>query len=75
MRTATETCGLGVGIVASRIAGRRIRLADTIADNASYGGFTLGLWDQGMVQSDLDAPATSIHHNGAPEAEGVGRRR
>ena len=45
---ATEACAMGIEIVASRIADWKIKLVDTIADNASYGGFTLGPWDKKM---------------------------
>ncbi|MCI0394952.1 MAG: fumarylacetoacetate hydrolase family protein [Chloroflexi bacterium] len=69
---ATEACALGVEIVASRIADWRIKLVDTIADNASYGGFTLGPWDRRLPESDLSALAMTIEHNGVPAAEGVG---
>lgn len=69
---ATEACALGVEIVASRIADWRIKLVDTIADNASYGGFTLGPWDRRMRDADLAALAMTIRHNGALAAEGVG---
>jgi 2-keto-4-pentenoate hydratase len=69
---ATEACAMGIEIVASRIADWRIKLADTIADNASYGGFTLGPWDKHMRSEDLGALAMTIHHNGELAAEGVG---
>ncbi len=69
---ATEACALGIEIVASRIADWRIKLADTIADNASYGGFTLGPWDKQLRKADLAALAMTIHHNGVLAAEGVG---
>jgi 2-keto-4-pentenoate hydratase len=69
---ATEACALGVEIVASRIADWKIRLVDTIADNASYGGFTLGPWDKRMREADLAALAMTIRHNGEFAAEGVG---
>ena len=69
---ATESCALGIEIVASRIADWRIKLVDTIADNASYGGFTLGPWDWHLRDADLGALAMSIHHNGTLAAEGVG---
>jgi 2-keto-4-pentenoate hydratase len=69
---ATEACALGVEVVASRIADWRIQLVDTIADNASYGGFTLGPWDERLRQADLAALAMTIHHNGLLAAEGVG---
>ncbi len=69
---ATEACALGVEIVASRIADWRIKLVDTIADNASYGGFTLGPWDRRLVRSDLGALAMTIYHNSLLSAEGKG---
>jgi 2-keto-4-pentenoate hydratase len=69
---ATEACAMGIEIVASRIADWRIKLADTIADNASYGGFTLGPWDKEMRKADLGALAMTIHHNGTLAAEGLG---
>lgn len=69
---ATEACALGIEIVASRIADWKIKLVDTIADNASYGGFTLGPWDRQLKDADLAALAMTIHHNGELAAEGVG---
>jgi len=69
---ATEACAMGIEIVASRIADWRIKLVDTIADNASYGGFTLGPWDQQMREADLGGLVMAIHHNGTLAAEGFG---
>jgi 2-keto-4-pentenoate hydratase len=69
---ATEACALGVEIVASRIADWKIKLVDTIADNASYGGYTLGPWDKKLRDADLAALAMTITHNGALAAEGLG---
>jgi 2-keto-4-pentenoate hydratase len=69
---ATEACAMGIEIVASRIADWKIKLVDTIADNASYGGFTLGPWDRQMRKADLGALVMTIHHNGEPAAEGLG---
>lgn len=69
---ATEACTMGIEIVASRIADWKIKLIDTIADNASYGGFTLGPWDKKMKDEDLGALAMTIHHNGELAAEGLG---
>jgi len=69
---ATEACALGIEIVASRIADWRIKLVDTIADNASYGGFTLGRWDGKMRDADLAALAMRIDCNGVLAAEGIG---
>jgi len=69
---ATEACAMGIEIVASRIADWRIKLVDTIADNASYGGFTLGAWDTQMKDTALGALVMTIHHNGELAAEGLG---
>jgi 2-keto-4-pentenoate hydratase len=69
---ATEACAMGIEIVASRITDWKIKLVDTIADNASYGGFTLGPWDKQMKNTDLGALAMTIHHNGELAAEGLG---
>jgi 2-keto-4-pentenoate hydratase len=68
---ATEACALGVEIVDSRIADWKIKLIDTIADNASYGGFTVGPWDKELVKADLANLAMRITHNGELAAEGV----
>lgn len=69
---ATEACAMGIEIVASRIADWKIKLVDTIADNASYGGFTLGPWDRPLCEADLGALVMTIHHNGEFAAEGLG---
>ncbi len=62
--------GLGVEIVDSRIADWRIKLADTIADNASYGGFSVGPWDAALGGVDLSQLVMKIRHNGELAAEG-----
>lgn len=69
---ATDAMGLVVEIVASRIADWRIKLVDTIADNASYGGFVLGEWDHHLRYEDLRLLGVTIHKNGEHVAEGVG---
>lgn len=69
---AAEACAMGIEIVASRIADWKIKLVDTIADNASYGGFTLGPWDKQLRDADLGALVMTIHHNGELAAEGLG---
>jgi 2-keto-4-pentenoate hydratase len=69
---ATDAMALVVEIVASRIADWRIKLVDTIADNASYGGFVLGSWDSKLRTEDLRLLGMTISKNGAPVAEGVG---
>ncbi|WP_448592686.1 2-keto-4-pentenoate hydratase [Thermoflexus hugenholtzii] len=69
---ATEAVALAVEIVDSRIESWRIRLADTIADNASYGGFVVGAWSRKLREADLRTIGMLIHHNGRPAAEGIG---
>ena len=69
---ATDACALAVEIVDSRIADWKIKLVDTIADNASYGGFTHGPWDAAMRDSDLRLLNMQISHNGVFAAEGMG---
>ena len=69
---ATDACAIGVEIVASCIADWKIKLVDTIADNASYGGFTLGPWDEQLPKTDLGAVQMKIRHNGELATEGVG---
>jgi len=69
---ATEACAMGIEIVASRIADWKIKLVDTIADNASYGGFTLGPWDRKLLDTDLGALSMTISQGGEVAAEGVG---
>jgi 2-keto-4-pentenoate hydratase len=63
---------LVVEIVASRIANWRIKLVDTIADNASYGGFVLGHWDSSLRSADLRLLGFTMHKNGIHAAEGIG---
>jgi len=69
---ATDAMGLVVEIVASRIADWRIKLVDTIADNASYGGFVLGQWDSRLRFADLSTLGFTVYKNGELAAEGVG---
>lgn len=69
---ATEAVALAVEIVDSRIEDWRIKLADTIADNASYGGFVVGSWDPSLREADLRTIGMLVHHNGRPAVEGIG---
>jgi 2-keto-4-pentenoate hydratase len=69
---ATDACALGVELVDSRIADWKIKFFDTIADNASYAGFTLGSWDKKLKEADLAAIGMTITANGQKAAEGVG---
>ncbi|MCW2990355.1 MAG: 4-oxalocrotonate decarboxylase [Solirubrobacterales bacterium] len=55
VRAAAVAAAPAIEVVDSRIADWRIRLVDTIADNASYGGFALGPWSERMLADDLVA--------------------
>ena len=70
-RDAVAAVHAAIEIVDSRIADWKIKLIDTIADNASYGGFTLGPWDKALPRQDLAALAMRILHNGELAAEGA----
>jgi len=69
---ATDAVAVSIEVVDSRIESWRIALCDTIADNASYGAFTVGPWSRSLRQSDLQTLRMVIRLNGAPMAEGVG---
>ena len=69
---ATDACALGVELVDSRIADWKIKIGDTIADNASYAGFTVGPWDKKLKDADLSAVRMIQSQNGAVTGEGTG---
>lgn len=69
---ATEAIAPAIEIVDSRIADWRITLPDTVADNASFGGFVLGPWDHGLRHEDLRTVGMVLDRGGEPVAEGVG---
>jgi 2-keto-4-pentenoate hydratase len=69
---ATEALAVSVEVIDSRIRDWRIKLADTIADNASYGALTLGPWSRSLRSADLQTVGMLIHHNGVPVVEGIG---
>jgi 2-keto-4-pentenoate hydratase len=69
---ATEALAVAVEVVDSRIEDWQIKLVDTIADNASYGGFTLGPWSRTLKESDLRTLGMLIHHNGMQAIQGIG---
>ena len=70
---AVEGVVASIELVDSRVADWKIKLVDTIADNASYGGFTLGPWDRTLPGQDLGELAMRITQNGELAAEGVGK--
>jgi 2-keto-4-pentenoate hydratase len=69
---ATEAVTCGIEIIDSRIADWRIKITDTIADNASFGGFVLGPWSARARHEDLRLVGMVLSHNGQPATEGVG---
>jgi 2-keto-4-pentenoate hydratase len=69
---ATEALAPAIEIIDSRIENWRIKLVDTIADNASYGGFTVGPWSKQMLEGDLRLVGMLIQQNGEAMAEGIG---
>ncbi|MCU0490591.1 MAG: fumarylacetoacetate hydrolase family protein [Chloroflexaceae bacterium] len=69
---ASEALALAVEIVDSRIADWKIKLVDTVADNASYGGFTLGPWSKSLREADLRTLGMIIQRNGENAIEAVG---
>jgi 2-keto-4-pentenoate hydratase len=69
---ATEAVTCGIEIIDSRIADWRIRITDTVADNASFGGFVLGPWSSRARHEDLRLVGMVLSHNGQAATEGVG---
>jgi 2-keto-4-pentenoate hydratase len=69
---ATDALAVAVEVVDSRIEDWDIKLPDTIADNASYGGFTTGPWSRSLRESDLRTIGMLINQNGSQVAEGIG---
>jgi 2-keto-4-pentenoate hydratase len=69
---ATEALAPAVEIIDSRIENWRIKLVDTIADNASYGGFAVGPWSKQLLEVDLRLLGMIIQQNGEAAAEGIG---
>ena len=69
---ATEAVAPSFEIVDSRFERRDFQVIDTIADNASFGAFTIGQWGQGMLRGDLrDVPMT-LQQNGEVVVTGTG---
>ncbi|WP_135256826.1 2-keto-4-pentenoate hydratase [Thermus caldilimi] len=69
---ATEAVAFALEIVDSRIRDWRIRIEDTIADNASFGAFVVAPWEKNPLEEDFSSVALVLHRNGEPLAQGVG---
>ncbi len=53
VRDSVVAAALAIEVVDSRIVDWRIQLVDTIADNASFGGFALGDWSERLLAAPL----------------------
>ena len=69
---ATDYAVPAIEIVGSRIAKWDIRLADTIADNASSGCFVLGSTRKSLSEIDLVSCAMTMEKAGVPVSSGSG---
>lgn len=69
---ATEWVAPCFEIVDSRIANWKIRIQDTVADNASCGVFVIGTQHTDPATLDLAAVAMHMQKNGAPCGSGQG---
>ncbi|GAA5335668.1 MULTISPECIES: 2-keto-4-pentenoate hydratase [Thermus] len=69
---ATEAVAFALEIVDSRIRDWRIRIEDTIADNASFGAFFVGPWERALLEEDLSTLGLVLYRNGEAVAQGAG---
>jgi 2-keto-4-pentenoate hydratase len=69
---ATDALAVSVEVIDSRIENWQITLADTVADNASYGAFTLGPWSRQLRGQDLRTVGMVLSQRGRPVVEGTG---
>lgn len=69
---ATEAVIPCFEVVDSRIDGWRIKIQDTVADNASCGIYVLGNSEVGPAGLDLAACRVAVHKNGEFLSEGLG---
>lgn len=69
---ATEAVAAAIEIIDSRIRDWRIRLVDTVADNASCGAFTLGPWCTRWRELDLALAGMTLYVNGRLASLGTG---
>jgi 2-keto-4-pentenoate hydratase len=69
---ATDVVAVAFEIVDSRFVRENFKVLDTIADNASYGGFTLGPWSRTMLEGDLRDVRMTMAQNGNVVVTGTG---
>jgi 2-keto-4-pentenoate hydratase len=69
---ATDAVAAAVEVIDSRITDWKIKLVDTIADNASYGAFTVGPWSRALRDADLRTVGMLVQQNGTTEVEALG---
>lgn len=69
---ATIAVAPAIEIVDSRIADWRITLADTIADNASFGAFAIGEWSESLSALALPEVEMRLTEDGKEVSAGVG---
>jgi len=72
VRNATDYVVGAFEIVDSRVADWKIKLVDTVADNASSGRYILGTNRLDIRNMDLAAVSMKLYKNGAPIEEGIG---
>mgnify|MGYP002778905190 CR=1 FL=1 len=69
---ATDALAVSFEIVDSRFVRENFRVLDTIADNASYGAFTLGAWGTDWLEGDLRDIRMTMERHGEVVVEGTG---
>jgi 2-keto-4-pentenoate hydratase len=70
---ATDYVAAAFEIVDSRVADWKIKLVDTVADNASSGRYILGSAKLGVNDVDLPGVTMKLYKNGALAGEGTGK--
>lgn len=69
---ATDALAVSFEVVDSRFVRENFNVLDTIADNASYGAFTLGAWGTNWLAGDLRNVRMTMECNGEVVVEGTG---
>lgn len=72
VRNATDYVVGAFEIVDSRVADWKIKLVDTVADNASSGRYVLGEKKLRIDEMDLSAVTMKLYKNGEQVGEGIG---